>query len=114
MSLYPDITFNWNGESVTFTPNMRWCASMEAQGLSPVRIGAQWAMGLAPDNSVALLLGDALRSAGVDVTDEDVVQAITYDRVKVRPDIEAFLSGILPPAPKGEAKNSKGRRKAKT
>lgn len=112
-AVYKDILMEWKGVEYTVKPSMRLMQDIE-QKFSISRVAHRITQGDVPLSHMAYIVGTMLRSAGADVTDDDVFSELMLGDAQVVQDmVIALISAAFPfvgeaqgnePAPKPAAK----------
>src|SRR5690554_10296 len=114
-AVYQDILMEWEGTEYTVKPTMRLMQDIE-QKFSISRVAHRITQGDVPLSHMAAIVGAMLRSAGAEVTDDDVFSELMTGDAQVVQDMAiALISAAFPfqgkdqgnsPAPKPAAKKA--------
>ena len=95
-AVYQDILMEWEGVEYTIKPSMRPMQDIE-QEFSISRVAHRITNGDAPWSHMAAIVGAMLRSAGAEVTDDDVFSELMQGDSKVVQDMAiALISAAFP------------------
>lgn len=114
-AVYQDILLEWKGVEYTIKPSMRLMQDIE-QKFSISRVAHRITQGDAPLSHMAAIVGAMLRSAGAEVTDDEVfAELMQGDAQAVQDMAVALISAAFPfkgkdqgnaPAPKPASKKA--------
>lgn len=95
-AVYQDIQLSWKGKDYTIKPDMRLMHAIE-QHFSLARVARRIAQGDVPLSHMATMVAIMLRSAGADVTDDDVfIELMTGDTQAVQDMAVALITAAFP------------------
>lgn len=101
-AVYQDILLEWKGVEHTIKPSMRLLQDIE-QKFSISRVAHRLATGDVPLSHMASIVGIMLRSAGAEVTDDDVFSELMQGDAQVVQDMAiALISAAFPFQGKGQ------------
>jgi hypothetical protein len=72
MSVFRDVTITWRGKEYIVTPSIRMLRTIEMMGISLFSVATSISSGAPAFASLSSIAGVMLRSAGADVSDDDV------------------------------------------
>ena len=72
MSVFRDVTITWRGKDYIVTPSIRMLRTIEMMGISLFSVATSISSGAPAFASLSSIAGVMLRSAGADVSDDDV------------------------------------------
>lgn len=111
MSVFREMTIQWDGDEYTVTPSMALMRRIEQNGISLTTMAMRTAKGDAPISHIAYVLQQLLAQAGASVEEDDVYAAlITGSEKQATHLVEVVLSAFAPSSGEGETKNRAARR----
>lgn len=72
MTVFRDVTITWRGKEYSVTPSLRLLRTIEMMGISLFAVASSVSSGAPAFASMASIAGVLLRSAGANVTDEEI------------------------------------------
>ena len=72
MSVFRDVTITWRGKDYIVTPSLRMLRTIEMMGISLFSVATSISSGAPAFASLSSIAGVMLRSAGADVSDDDI------------------------------------------
>lgn len=72
MSVFRDVTITWRGKDYIVTPSIRMLRTIEMMGISLFSVATSISSGAPAFASLSSIAGVMLRSAGADVSDDDI------------------------------------------
>lgn len=72
MSVFRDVTITWRGKEYIVTPSLRMLRTIEMMGISLFAVASSVSSGAPAFASMSAIAGVMLRSAGADVSDDDI------------------------------------------
>jgi len=72
MSVFRDVTITWRGKDYIVTPSLRTLRTIEMMGISLFAVASSISTGAPAFGSLASIAGVLLRSAGANVSDDEI------------------------------------------
>ena len=108
MSVFREITITWKGREYPIQPSLKTLRTLEMMKISVFSVAENVQSGSYPFASIATIAGVLLRSAGVDVSDDEIFSEIrkTLRNGNAQPVVEMMAAILIAFSPAEEDKGN--------